>query len=87
MVEAAGRELGILSYQRFVSGDGKTVHVYERYEDSAAALTRLGIFAKKFAEQFHDMVEPKMLCCVWLSEHRAEGSAGCVWGNLFRAIR
>src|SRR5215472_17507357 len=39
MVEAARRELGILSYQRFGSGDGKTVHVYERYEDSAAALT------------------------------------------------
>jgi quinol monooxygenase YgiN len=59
MVEAARRELGILSYQRFVSGDGKTVHVYERYEDSAAALTHLRIFAKKFAEPFHDMVERK----------------------------
>ena len=59
MVEAARRELGILSYQRFVSGDGKTVHVYERYADSAAALTHLGIFTKKFAELFHDMVERK----------------------------
>jgi len=59
MVEAARHELGILSYQRFVSGDGKTVHVYERYADSAAALTHLGIFAKKFAEPFHDMVERK----------------------------
>src|SRR6516165_10579628 len=55
----ARRELGILRYQRFVSGDGKTVHVYERYADSAAALTHLGIFAKKFAELFHDMVERK----------------------------
>ena len=53
MVEAARRELGMLS------GDGKTVHVHERYEDSAAALTHLRIFAKKFAEPFHDMVERK----------------------------
>ena len=33
MVEFARRELGILSYQRFVSEDGKTVHAYERYGD------------------------------------------------------
>jgi quinol monooxygenase YgiN len=59
MVESARRELGILSYQRFVSEDGKTVHVYERYADSTAALTHLGIFAKKFAEPFQDMVERK----------------------------
>ena len=59
MVESARRELGILSYQRFVSEDGKTVHVYERYADSTAALTHLEIFAKKFAEPFQDMVERK----------------------------
>jgi quinol monooxygenase YgiN len=59
MVESARRELGILSYQRFVSEDGNTVHIYERYADSAAALTHLGIFAKDFAEPFQDMVERK----------------------------
>jgi quinol monooxygenase YgiN len=59
MVESARREHGILSYQRFVGEDGKTVHVYERYADSIAALTHLGIFAKKFAEPFQDMVERK----------------------------
>ena len=59
MVEFARSELGILSYQRFVSEDGKTVHAYERYADLTAALTHLGIFAKKFAEPFQDMVERK----------------------------
>ena len=59
MVESARRELGVLSYQRFVSEDGKTVHVYERYANSTAALTHLEIFAKKFATPFQDMVERK----------------------------
>jgi quinol monooxygenase YgiN len=59
MVESARRELGILSYQRFVSEDGKTVHVYERYVDSTAALTHLEIFAKEFAEPFQNMAERK----------------------------
>jgi quinol monooxygenase YgiN len=57
MVESARRELGILSYQRFVGEDGSSR--YERYADSTAALTHLGIFAKKFAEPFQDMVERK----------------------------
>ena len=59
MVESARRDLGILSYQQFVSEDGKTVHVYERYADSTAALAHLGIFAKKFAKPFQGMVERK----------------------------
>jgi quinol monooxygenase YgiN len=59
MVESARRELGILGYQRFVSDDGKTIHVYERYADSMAALTHLGLFAKKFAQPFQEMVERK----------------------------
>jgi len=59
MVKSARLELGILSYQRFVGEDGKTVHAYERYADSTAALTHLGIFAKKFAEPFQQMVERK----------------------------
>jgi quinol monooxygenase YgiN len=59
MVEATRREFGVLSYQRFVSEDSKTVHVYERYEDSAAALAHLRMFAKAFAERYPDMVERK----------------------------
>ena len=59
MVESARRELGLLSYQRFVSEDGKTVRIFERYADSTAALTHLRIFESKFAEPFQDMVERK----------------------------
>jgi (4S)-4-hydroxy-5-phosphonooxypentane-2,3-dione isomerase len=59
MVASARREHGVLSYQRFVSEDGKTIHIYERYADCAAALMHLKTFAKTFAEQFQSMVERK----------------------------
>ncbi len=55
MVEFAKTESGVLSYQRFVSQDGQTVHVYERYADSHAALTHLQNFAERFAPRFSSM--------------------------------
>jgi (4S)-4-hydroxy-5-phosphonooxypentane-2,3-dione isomerase len=70
MVEATQREFGVLSYQRFISEDGKTVHAYERYADSAAALAHLKLFAEKFAEPFQDMVERK--CFVVFGDPSAE---------------
>lgn len=57
MVESTLGEAGVLSYQRFVSEDGKVVHVYERYADSASALAHLGTFANKFSGAFLSMVE------------------------------
>jgi quinol monooxygenase YgiN len=59
MVEAARHESGVLSYQRFVSQDGKAVHVYERYSDSDAAVAHLVAFAKRFSGRFSGMVERK----------------------------
>ena len=57
MVAVTKREPGALSYQRFISADGTTLHIYERYIDSAAALGHLQAFAKIFAERFEEMVE------------------------------
>jgi len=57
MVELTRREQGVLSYQRFISEDGETVHVFERYENSTAALAHLRIFAREFAERFQKLVE------------------------------
>ncbi|HMA00188.1 MAG TPA: antibiotic biosynthesis monooxygenase [Steroidobacteraceae bacterium] len=59
MVDSTRRELGVLSYQRFISEDRKTIHVFERYEDSAAALAHLQVFAEKFAARFQELVERK----------------------------
>lgn len=46
-----------MSYERFVSEDGKSVYAYERYADLAAALTHLRTFEKMFSRRFLGMVE------------------------------
>lgn len=43
-------EPGALIYEYMRAGD--TVHIYERYADNAAALTHMGNFGEKFAEDF-----------------------------------
>jgi len=57
MVAAAQGERGVLYYERFASDDGQTIHIYERYADSAAATAHLRNFAKAFGERFGTMVE------------------------------
>ena len=57
MVESTRSERGVLSYQRFVSEDGRSVHVYERYADSAAAVAHLRVFEQRFAARFAGMVD------------------------------
>ena len=56
---ARGGERGVLTYERFVSEDGTSVHVYERYADSAAAVAHLRLFGKKFGGRFVGMVDRK----------------------------
>lgn len=51
-------EPGTLAYEWFIDEAGKQCHLYERYADSAAALTHLGSFSTKFAERFMACVEP-----------------------------
>ena len=57
MLEFAATEPGVLAYERFVSADGGTLHVYERYENSAAAIAHLRNFASKFAGRFSALVD------------------------------
>ncbi len=59
MVDAARNEVGVLSYQRFAAADGRTVYVYEQYENSDAALAHLELFAEKFGRRFESMVDRK----------------------------
>lgn len=59
MIEATRAEAGVLNYERFISADGQTVHVYERYENSAAAVAHLQMFRRQFGAQFRSMVERK----------------------------
>jgi quinol monooxygenase YgiN len=57
MVESTRNEFGVLSYQRFVSDDGKVVHAHERYLNSDTALAHLQNFREKFAGRFSSMVD------------------------------
>lgn len=59
MVESAQSENGVLSYERFVSDNGKVVHVNERYVDSEAAVAHLRAFRKDFGRRFSDLVDRK----------------------------
>lgn len=54
-------EPGALIYEYSVSADGGTVHIYERYADSAATLVHLGNFGKKFAPRFLSLAKPTRL--------------------------
>ncbi len=47
MVESTRAEPGALDYRFSISQDGKTMHVLERYADSAACLGHLGAFGAK----------------------------------------
>ncbi|ETX01185.1 MAG: hypothetical protein ETSY1_08360 [Candidatus Entotheonella factor] len=59
MVAFAKSEPGVLVYERFVSEDGQTVFVYERFVDSAAAVAHLTAFGERYGERFGRLVERK----------------------------
>ena len=56
MLESASGEVGCLSYQRFIAPDGHSVHVYERYLNSGAALAHLTVFFNRFGDRYASMV-------------------------------
>ena len=54
-------EPGTLSYEWFVDESAGTVHIHERYADSAAVMAHLDNFGEKFAERFLGSMEPTRL--------------------------
>jgi quinol monooxygenase YgiN len=56
MVATTAGEAGVLAYQRFIDEADKIIHLYERYENSDAALGHLQVFRDNFAERFAGMV-------------------------------
>lgn len=51
-------ESGALNYEWSLSEDNKTVHIFERYVDSAATMIHMGNFGAKFAGRFMGAVKP-----------------------------
>ena len=58
MVAATRNEQGALTYEYFLSEDGGSCHIYERYADSDAVMEHLGNFGANFAERFMGCFEP-----------------------------
>jgi quinol monooxygenase YgiN len=59
MVEATRGERGAMIYERFIGGDERAVHVYERYVDCAAAVAHLKAFQTTFGRGFASMIDRK----------------------------
>ena len=57
MVEATKSEPGTLGYEWFISEDGSSVHINERYADSAALMAHVGAFGENFADRFFGAVD------------------------------
>ena len=51
-------EPGTLNYEWSITADKQSCHIYERYVDSAAAITHLESFEEKFAERFMAVAKP-----------------------------
>jgi quinol monooxygenase YgiN len=52
MVAGASEEPGALNYEWFVSDDGGTVHIYEKYADSDATVAHMKAFGQNWAARF-----------------------------------
>lgn len=58
MVESTQAEAGTLAYEWFLSEDSTVCHLYERYQDSEAAMLHLGTFGERYATRFLGCLEP-----------------------------
>lgn len=62
MVDATrAEEPDALSFEWSTSADGKRCHLYERYADSAAAMTHVRTFGERFAGRFLEILKPVRL--------------------------
>jgi quinol monooxygenase YgiN len=57
MVAGTSEEPQTLNYEWFISDDEKTVHLYEKYADSAATVTHVNGFLEKWAGRFMECVD------------------------------
>ena len=61
MVAGTEQKPGTEGYEWFLSRDGKTCHINERYADSEAVMVHLANFGSKFADRFLACFEPTSL--------------------------
>lgn len=61
MVASTKEEPGTLVYEWFLTADGKTCHINEHFEDTAAYKVHSENFSSKFAERFMPCIEIESL--------------------------
>jgi quinol monooxygenase YgiN len=52
MVAGTREEPRTLAYEWYIAGDGRTVHLFEKYADSDAMISHVNGFMQKWAERF-----------------------------------
>lgn len=57
MVAGTSPEPGTLGYEWYISGDGGTVHIFEKYADSDAMIAHVSGFMQKWAGRFLESVD------------------------------
>ena len=57
VVSTRDEEAGTLNYEWFISDDNRSVHLYEKYADSAAALAHMKSFGEKWAGRFLSCID------------------------------
>jgi quinol monooxygenase YgiN len=58
LVAANRKEVGMLTQEWAVSDDGQVCHIYERFQDSAAAIAHLELFGANFAKRLMEIFKP-----------------------------
>lgn len=58
MVEGTSEEPNTLAYEWYVSDDGGTVHIFEKYADSEAMIAHVSGFLEKWAARFLACTDP-----------------------------
>jgi quinol monooxygenase YgiN len=57
MVAGTSEEPQTLAYEWYISGDGSTVHIFEKYADSEAMILHVNGFLQKWAGRFMECVD------------------------------
>ena len=52
-------EPGTLDYERFVTDDGRRLHLFERYADASGAMIHLATFGERYMRRFFDVLAPE----------------------------
>jgi quinol monooxygenase YgiN len=81
LVQSTRTEPGTLAYEWFLSEDNRSCHIYERYADSAAAMTHLGTFGEKFADRFMPLLDLQRLAVYGAPSDEVKGVLGGFGAN------